>query len=104
MPLVRTPMIAPTRFYQHVPALTVDEAADMIVTAIIDKPRRIATRLGIFAQVMNTLLPNVTDVILNTAYKLFPESSAATGDQKQSEVEPSTEAMVFASIMRGVYW
>lgn len=104
MPLVRTPMIAPTRFYQHVPALTVDEAADMIVTAIIDRPRRIATRLGIFAQFMNTLLPNVTDTILNSAYKLFPESSAAKGDAKRPEDEPSAEAMVFASIMRGVYW
>lgn len=104
MPLVRTAMIAPTQFYQHVPALSVDEAADIIVRAIIDKPRRIATRLGIFAQVMNTLLPNVTDVILNTAYKLFPESSAAKGDVIHPDDEPSAEAMVFASIMRGVYW
>src|SRR6185295_4339344 len=47
MPLVRTPMIAPTRFYEQVPALTPDEAADFVVDAIVRRPVRIATRLGI---------------------------------------------------------
>ncbi len=49
MPLVRTPMIAPTKLYQNVPTLSPDEAADLIVQAIVYKPVRIATRLGIFA-------------------------------------------------------
>ncbi len=107
MPLVRTPMIGPTGFYSHVPALTPDEASDMVCEAIIEKPRRIATNLGIFAQVMNTLLPNATDIILNTAFKIFPDSDPS--DRKalkdgESAEAPSAEAVIFASIMRGVYW
>jgi NAD(P)-dependent dehydrogenase (short-subunit alcohol dehydrogenase family) len=105
MPLVRTPMIAPTGIYDHVPALTPEQAADMVSDAIINKPRRIATRLGVFAGVMTTLFPGTTEVVLNTAYKLFPESRAAVGGKEGGQQpEPSTEAMLFASIMRGVYW
>lgn len=105
MPLVRTPMIGPTGFYSQVPALTPDEAADMVCEAIIEKPRRIATNLGIFAQVMHTLLPNATDIILNTAFKMFPDTDksdlAKAGDEADA---PTTEAVIFASLMRGVYW
>ena len=48
MPLVRTPMIAPTKMYENVPTLSPEEAADLVVEAIVYKPVRIATRLGIF--------------------------------------------------------
>lgn len=105
MPLVRTPMIDPTRLYEHVPALTEDEAAEMLCQAIIYQPKRIATRLGIFAQVMTTLLPGVSDVILNTAYKLFPDSAKPKDETAEPKDEtPSAEAMVFAALMRGIHW
>ncbi|MDZ4858920.1 MAG: SDR family oxidoreductase [Candidatus Hydrogenedentes bacterium] len=104
MPLVRTPMIDPTRMYEHVPALTEEEAADMLCQAIIYQPKRVATRLGIFAQVMTTLLPGVSDVVLNTAYKLFPDSAKAKGDTEPADETPSAEAMVFAALMRGIHW
>ena len=48
MPLVKTPMIAPTKMYDSVPTLSPDEAADMVVKGD-QKPSRIATHLGIFA-------------------------------------------------------
>jgi hypothetical protein len=96
-------MINPTGIYDHVPALTADEAADLLCQAIIDKPKRIATRLGIFAQVMTTLFPNLADVILNTAYKLFPDTQVPI-DGAVEKSEPSTEAIAFAAIMRGVHW
>ncbi len=104
MPLVRTPMIDPTGLYENVPALSADEAADMVVNAIVDKPRRIATRLGVFAQVMHTVLPNVALVILNTAYKLFPDTGGPRDKEAAIEAPPSTEAVAFASLMRGIYW
>jgi NAD(P)-dependent dehydrogenase (short-subunit alcohol dehydrogenase family) len=50
MPLVRTPMIAPTQIYNNVPTLSPEEAADMVAQACIFKPVRIATRLGIPAR------------------------------------------------------
>jgi short-subunit dehydrogenase len=104
MPLVRTPMIDPTPFYRYVPAMTPEEAADLICDAIIDKPKRIATRLGIFAQIMTSLLPSLSDAVLNTAYKLFPETAPGKEGPVREEQEPSPEAVIFASIMRGIYW
>ncbi len=50
MPLVRTPMIGPTKMYDSVPTLSSDEAADLVVKAVIERPQRIATRMGIFAE------------------------------------------------------
>jgi len=104
MPLVRTPMIGPTGFYSHVPAMTPEEAADLIVQAIVGKPRRVATRLGIFALLTTTLMPSLADGILNMAYKMFPETRAAKGEKEGKDEEPTAEAYVFASIMRGIYW
>ena len=57
MPLVRTPMIAPTKIYDNVPTLSPEEAADLVVEAIVYKPVRIATRLGIFLAVCHAVAP-----------------------------------------------
>lgn len=103
MPLVRTEMIAPTKIYQHVPTLSPEEAADLIVQAIIYRPERIATRVGIFAQVLHAVAPKVYAVIMNTAFRLFPESSAAKGQQPDVQ-EPSLEQISFAQFTRGIYW
>ncbi|HKN78884.1 MAG TPA: SDR family oxidoreductase [Lysobacter sp.] len=106
MPLVKTPMIAPTKMYDSVPTLTPDEAADLVVKGIIERPSRIATRLGIFASVLNALAPKAYEVVMNTAFELFPDSAAARGDRKalKGEMEPSNEQIAFAALMRGVHW
>ena len=106
MPLVKTPMIAPTKMYDSVPTLTTDEAADLLVKAIIEKPSRIATRLGIFSSVINALAPKAYEVIMNTAFELFPDSAAAKGDKAalKGEAQPSNEQIAFAALMRGVHW
>ncbi len=103
MPLVRTEMIAPTKIYEHVPTLSPEEAADLIVQAIIYKPERIATRTGIFAQVLHAVAPKLYAVIMNTAFRLFPESTAAKGQPGDSP-EPSLEQISFAQFTRGIYW
>lgn len=103
MPLVRTPMIAPTKMYDSVPTISPDEAADLIVQAIIERPSRIATRLGIFAAVLNAIAPKAYEVVMNTAFQLFPDSAAAQG-QKGGEMQPSSEQIAFAALMRGVHW
>ena len=77
MPLVKTPMIAPTKMYESVPTLTPDEAADMIVEAIVERPVRLATRLGTFAQIFYAILPRAYEILMNTAFRLFPDSPAA---------------------------
>ncbi len=106
MPLVRTPMIAPTRIYDQMPVATPEDAADMVSEAIIDRPKRIATKLGIAAEVLHLVAPRITEVVMNTAYKMFPDSAAAKGEQgeKKPEAPPTQEAVMFASILRGVHW
>ncbi|MDJ0657502.1 MAG: SDR family oxidoreductase [Xanthomonadales bacterium] len=103
MPLVRTPMIAPTKIYQSVPTISPEEAADMVKQAIIHKPQRIATRLGIFSQVLHALAPKSAEVVMNTAFRLFPDSAAARG-KKGEEQAPTSEQIAFASLMRGIHW
>ena len=105
MPLVRTPMIAPTKMYDSVPTLSPEEAADLVVKGVIEKPSRIATRLGIFSAVVNAVAPKAYEVVMSTAFELFPDSAAAKGDRKAlKETAPSQEQIAFASLMRGVHW
>jgi len=104
MPLVRTPMIAPTRMYESVPTLSPEEAADLIVQAIVYRPVRIATRLGIFGAVSHAVAPKLTQILLNTAFNMFPDSAAAAG-KKPGEPQPLTaEQMAFAQLTQGIHW
>jgi NAD(P)-dependent dehydrogenase (short-subunit alcohol dehydrogenase family)/thioester reductase-like protein len=103
MPLVRTPMIAPTQLYNNVPTLAPEEAADLVVEAIIHRPVRIATRLGIFGEVLHAVAPKATQIILNTAFRMFPDSSAAAG-KKGEKVELTPEQVAFAQITQGIHW
>ncbi len=117
MPLVRTPMIKPTKMYDRFPTITPDKAADMITDAVIHRPKRIATPLGTLGQILYAINPKSIDYILNSAYKLFPDSSAARGEKRAAPGEPrertappaadeeaSREQVVFASLMRGIHW
>ena len=105
MPLVRTPMIAPTRMYDMFPAITPEEAAEMIAKAMVNRPKKVATKLGNFGELLYAVAPKASDSILNTAYKLFPDSQAAKGKESEGrDKAPSTEAVAFAHLMKGVHW
>jgi NAD(P)-dependent dehydrogenase (short-subunit alcohol dehydrogenase family) len=103
MPLVRTPMIAPTKMYENVPTLSPEEAADLVVEAIVYKPVRIATRLGVAGAVAHAIAPRLTQIMLNTAFNMFPDSAAAKG-KKDGEGELSAEQMAFAQLTQGIHW
>jgi NAD(P)-dependent dehydrogenase (short-subunit alcohol dehydrogenase family) len=103
MPLVRTPMIAPTRMYESVPTLSPEQAADLVVEAIVYKPVRIATRLGIFGAVSHAVAPKFTQILLNTAFNMFPDSAAAAG-KPEGEAKLSPEQMAFAQLTQGIHW
>jgi short-subunit dehydrogenase len=121
MPLVRTPMIKPTKMYDRFPTITPEKAADMISEAIIHKPKRIATPLGTLGQLLYAINPKSIDYILNSAYKLFPDSKAAKGEEATAkpgggagpatrvrgsgtDEEASNEQVAFAYLMRGIHW
>jgi NAD(P)-dependent dehydrogenase (short-subunit alcohol dehydrogenase family) len=110
MPLVRTPMIAPTSIYDAFPTLSPEEAAQLVADAILDKPKRVGTRIGTFGQILYSISPKSVDQIMNTAYKIFPDSKAAKKDKDGASVdgekkqEMSTEAVAMAYLMRGVHF
>ena len=103
MPLVRTPMIAPTRIYDSFPTISPDEAADLICEAIRSKPKQLNTRLGTFGEIAYALAPKAVDQILHMAYKVFPDSAAAKGQSDPGE-HASTEQVALAHLMKGVHW
>jgi NAD(P)-dependent dehydrogenase (short-subunit alcohol dehydrogenase family) len=103
MPLVRTPMIAPTNIYNNVPTLAPEEAAEMIAQACIAKPVRIATRLGIAGEVLHALVPRVAQIVMNTSFRMFPDSAAAKGD-KGAKPQLSAEAIALQQMMRGIHF
>jgi len=104
MPLVRTPMIAPTKIYNNVPTLSPEEAADLIAQACVHKPVRIATRLGITGQVLHALLPRVAQIVMNTSFRMFPDSSAAKGGREGEKPQLSAEAVALQQMMRGIHF
>jgi NAD(P)-dependent dehydrogenase (short-subunit alcohol dehydrogenase family) len=107
MPLVRTPMIAPTGLYNNVPTLSPEEAADMVTQACIFKPVRVATRLGTTGQLLHALLPRVAQIAMNTSFRMFPDSSAAKGAKpgdKPVKQQLSPEAVAMQQMMRGIHF
>jgi NAD(P)-dependent dehydrogenase (short-subunit alcohol dehydrogenase family) len=113
MPLVRTPMIAPTKLYDAFPTLSPDEAAELVMSAVIDKPKRVATGLGLAGAVAQAVAPGVSEFILNQAFRLFPDSAAARGlSEEEAAAEmaalPRTPVelarRLFAQVFSGVHW
>src|SRR4051812_14756161 len=117
MPLVRTPMIAPTGIYANFPALTTEEAAGKMTDAMIDKPKRVSTRLGVATQVVYAIAPKAADQIASSVYKLFPEKDPKKKEEEKKAIEAgqevektkekdevSGEGMALAYLLRGVYF
>jgi NAD(P)-dependent dehydrogenase (short-subunit alcohol dehydrogenase family) len=104
MPLVRTPMIAPTKMYSAFPTISPEDAAEMICEALRTRRKHIGTRLGTVGEVAYALSPKAVDRILHLAYRVFPDSAAARGQREQVEERASFEQIAMANLMRGVHW
>jgi NAD(P)-dependent dehydrogenase (short-subunit alcohol dehydrogenase family) len=104
MPLVRTPMIAPTRLYDAFPAITPEQAADLICEAIRSHPKQINTRLGRLAEVLYALNPKAVDQLLHFAYRAFPDSAAARGERDGAPEKATSEQLALARLTPGVHW
>jgi NAD(P)-dependent dehydrogenase (short-subunit alcohol dehydrogenase family) len=63
-PLVATPMIAPTKAYEGMPALTSEEAAEWMITAARTRPVQIAPRIAIAAKALNTVGPRWVNAVM----------------------------------------
>ena len=103
MPLVRTPMTAPTKIYDNMPLLSTDEASDLIVQACVEKPVRVATRLGVSVELLHAAVPRITQILMNTTFRMFPDSAAAKGE-KGAKTTLSPEAIAMSQMMRGIHF
>ncbi|HSW14111.1 MAG TPA: SDR family oxidoreductase [Solimonas sp.] len=102
MPLVRTPMIAPTKLYDYVPAWSPEKAGDTVLQSVLNRPKSVATPLGTAAAVSYALWPKLNDSLLNRGFRLFPSSSSAKG--RKDGGKPTLEQVVFANVFKGEYF
>ena len=106
MPLVRTPMIAPTKMYDKFPTISPAQAADMLIEALVKKPHEINTIGGYAGSLMHRYLPKSAHRVLNIAYQLFPDSAAAKAhldeDAPASTHESQREMVV--RLFKGLKW
>lgn len=100
MPLVRTPMIAPTKIYKYVPTLSPEEAADLIATAIVKRPKKIATNLGRIASITYAIAPDINNILMSIGFNLFPSSTASIGQQEKLTIIQRAYARLFP----GEHW
>lgn len=100
MPLVRTPMIAPTKMYKYVPTLSPEEAADLIAYAIVKRPKKIATNLGRIASITYTIAPDINNILMSIGFNLFPSSTASIGEQEKLTIIQRAYARLFP----GEHW
>jgi NAD(P)-dependent dehydrogenase (short-subunit alcohol dehydrogenase family) len=102
MPLVRTPMIAPTKIYDKFPTISPAQAADLVIEAIVERPHEINTLLGNVGAVAHTVAPKLMFRVLNMAYQVFPDSAAAKGQGSAGTRE--SEQLMMAKMFKGVHW
>jgi NAD(P)-dependent dehydrogenase (short-subunit alcohol dehydrogenase family) len=102
MPLVRTPMIAPTKIYDKFPTISPAQAADLVIKAMVERPHEINTALGNAGAIAHTVAPKLAFRILNMAYHVFPDSAAARGDAVQGSRE--SEQIMLARVFKGIHW
>ena len=100
MPLVRTPMIAPTKIYKYVPTLSPEEAADLIAYAIVKRPKKIATHLGRLASITYAIAPDINNILMSIGFNLFPSSTASVGEQEKLNLVQRAYARLFP----GEHW
>ncbi len=104
MPLVRTPMVAPTKLYERMDLMPPEQAADRVCAAIIDRPERLATPLGAFARLVEMIAPQIGRAIMSEGYRMFPDSEAAATAPAGASSQDPGEAGAFAAIARGIHW
>ena len=106
MPLVRTPMIAPTGMYKNFPTSSPEEAAEMVASAILTRQPEVSTRLGKVGETVHTIAPGLLQFVMTGAYHLFPDSAPREGQRpaEPGEEEISVEAATMAYIMRGIHF
>ena len=102
MPLVKTPMIAPTKLYDKFPTISPGQAADVVIKAMVERPHELNTMLGNAGAVAHTVAPRAAFRVLNMAYHVFPDSAAARGPE--GDGKRASEQVMLARLFKGIHW
>jgi hypothetical protein len=94
-------MIAPTKMYDRFPTISPGQAAEKVISALVDRPHEINTLTGNLGSLAHTLAPKVAFRVLHLAYQIFPDSAAARGDAQGA---PTSEQALMARVLKGVHW
>ena len=70
MPLVRTPMIAPTKSYDYLPVMSPERAAQLVLQSLVTKQKKVTTPLGSLAELVYDISPTSATTIMNLSYRL----------------------------------
>ncbi len=105
MPLVRTPMIAPTGMYRNFPTSSPEEAAELVASAVLTRAPEVSTRLGKVGETVSTIAPGLLQFVMTGAYHLFPETAGREAPRVEAgDGEISPEAAAMAYLMRGIHF
>ncbi|MDT9591522.1 SDR family NAD(P)-dependent oxidoreductase [Nocardioides zeae] len=85
--LVRTDMVAPTEAYARTPAQTAEQAAEVVVRALEDRPVTVDLVSARVVAVANVVAPRLTDLAFSLADRAFGDSAAATGRTTPERVQ-----------------
>jgi short-subunit dehydrogenase len=75
MPLVRTPMIAPTKEYLDMPSLSPEQAADIVLRALVTHEAQLGTRFARLFSLAQLVAPEAVERLLGAGYRLLASSS-----------------------------
>ncbi|WP_436493731.1 SDR family oxidoreductase [Actinokineospora sp. HUAS TT18] len=108
MPLVRTPMIRPTKIYDAFPTKSPEQAADMVMDALLNRPKHIGTPTGQLISAAYSLAPGFVDAVAYQGYRIFPDSTAAGGKEGikvgKGERNLTAAAGALARLTKGFHW
>jgi hypothetical protein len=91
--------------YENFPTIDTNQAAEMVMQALLSRPPEVSTRLGKLGEAVDTLSPGLLHLVMTGAYHAFPETAPGRdGGGETGDEEISTEAATMAYLMRGIHF
>lgn len=101
MPLVRTPMVAPTKLYLQLKLLEPEQAAEHICDAIVRRPARLTTGMGLLSLAVELVAPGLARAIMSQSFRLFAD--APSESEGAAPAPLSAKMQTLAALLHGVH-